>query len=1037
MSNPIPDPNADQPEKGFSWSETLFQGFFETMPLGVLFMDAQGRIVSANPKAERILGLRIAQMLGHFAIDPQWTTINEQGDIIPEELRPENVALRTGKPVRDWVMGVFNPVKSSLQWLQLDAIPLVGPGMASPYQVYIAFQDITARKKSEEALHESQGKLKLLLDSTAEAIYGIDLKGQCTFCNRAFLKMMGYDRTDQVLGRNMHDLIHHYDAGGNPMTEKECPIFKAFKGGCGTHVDDEVLWRADGSSFPAEYWSFPQVSEGKVVGPVVTFIDISQRRQAERGLEASEAWHRAILETAMDGYMVLDEAGRILQTNEAYASMTGYPVETLLRMRVADLEATETPDEVTARIQRIFATGRQRFDTRQRRKDGQEMDVEVSVQVIGGKEWRFLAFMRDVTARNRAESEIRANQARLAEAQTIAHLGSWEFDLETKTGVWSPELWRMLELDPSKHSVSRMLLLSRVHPEDLTGVIRIFEEALANGTSVRTVHRLKFPDGHIKYVEARAQFLCNKEGKPLRSHGTILDITDLKKAEDAHRESEARLQILSDNLPGGMVYQVDVGQDGTQRRFTYVSAGVMRLHGVTPDEVLQDPMALYNQIIEEDRVILAEKEAIALRTLAPFFTEARFRHHSGEIRWYWLVSSPRRLPNHHILWDGIELDITDRKKAEEQHRMLSAQLQQTQKMESLGSLAGGVAHDLNNVLSAILSLSTAFQDRFSTQDPMGNALETISSACIRGRNVIKSLMVFARRNLNEEGPVDLNALVKDTVHLLSHTTLKRAKLLMALEEGLPGIQGDASALNHVLINLCVNAVDAMPEGGTLTLSTRQDPNGHLLLSVRDTGKGMSPDVLQRAMEPFYTTKTHGTGLGLSMVYGTMKAHDGAVAIHSHVGKGTEVELLFPASRILMEAPVESISKNPPKAPSARQILLVDDDELIRMSTCSMLEMLGHRVVAASGGREALDCLTAGFKADLVILDLNMPGMSGGETLPQILALCPGQKVLIASGYMDESARTLQTGRPTVRFIAKPYTLDELKRAMAAWERTSE
>jgi signal transduction histidine kinase/CheY-like chemotaxis protein len=348
---------------------------------------------------------------------------------------------------------------------------------------------------------------------------------------------------------------------------------------------------------------------------------------------------------------------------------------------------------------------------------------------------------------------------------------------------------------------------------------------------------------------------------------------------------------------------------------------------------------------------------------------------------------------------SIVHDLTERKRAEQERLQLQAQLQLAQKMESLGSLAGGVAHDMNNVLGAILSLASAQQER----EPASKYLATIVNACLRGRGVVKSLLYFAHKDLQEERELDL-------------------------QEDLGSLRGDAGALSHALMNLCVNAVDALPSGGSLHLQTRALATGELEVRVRDTGEGMGEEVLAKAMEPFFTTKPvgKGTGLGLPMVYGTMRAHEGSLSLSSRIGHGTEAILRFPASRV---GKAESSRQVPePAGPLQRalDILVVDDDELIRESMTEVVKLLGHRVATASGGQEALDLLQKGMAVDLVVLDMNMPGLNGAQTLARILDLVPGQRVFLASGGSDLEIAPLAANQPNVSALPKPFSLEELR-----------
>jgi signal transduction histidine kinase/CheY-like chemotaxis protein len=363
--------------------------------------------------------------------------------------------------------------------------------------------------------------------------------------------------------------------------------------------------------------------------------------------------------------------------------------------------------------------------------------------------------------------------------------------------------------------------------------------------------------------------------------------------------------------------------------------------------------------------------------------------------------------------------------AEAEKDRLQAELLHSEKLESIGSLAGGVAHDMNNVLAAILGMASALRAAHPGDGPEAKSLDTIIRACTRGRDVVKSLLYFARKDLEATGPVNLNLIAREMVNLLSYTTLKRVEIRTDFQEPLDLIEGDGGALNHALINLCVNAVDAMPEGGVLRLRTRSGPGQDVTISIQDSGQGMSPEVARRAIEPFFTTKPmgQGTGLGLAMVYGTVKAHQGSFEIRSEPGRGTEVILGFPPLQGAMAA--EPVPE-PPAPMGPLRILLVDDDELIRMSIGPMIATLGHEVLTAEGGQEALDRLQAGLEVDLVILDMNMPGLNGAQTLARLLSFRPGQTVLMATGYSDESIAPLLAGRPNVQSLRKPFNLTDLR-----------
>jgi PAS domain S-box-containing protein len=414
------------------------------------------------------------------------------------------------------------------------------------------------------------------------------------------------------------------------------------------------------------------------------------------------------------------------------------------------------------------------------------------------------------------------------------------------------------------------------------------------------------------------------------------------------------------------------------------------------------------------------------------FYEEQVTTSRGGTLWVRTAKLPLQDRDHKIIGLlGLYEDITERRAMESALAKSQAQLQQSQKMESLGILAGGLAHDMNNVLAAILGLASASVETQPAENPVRKAFATIIQAAERGGKVVQGLLSFARQSPVEDRELDVNGLLRDEVHLLEHTTLSRVQLELDLAPGLPPIRGDQSALTHALMNLCVNAVDAMPENGTLTLRTRRLDDGRIEVQVRDDGCGMPQEVLAKALDPFFTTKKpgKGTGLGLSMVYSTVKAHHGELELQSEPDRGTCVRMIFPAAAPAA-ARVESASE--PQSPAFRRklrVLLIDDDPLIQSSIQTLMEVLGHRVTASLSGEEALAQLESGLQPDVVVLDMNMPGLGGAGTLPRLRILCPTLPVLLCTGRVDQAAMDLVEGQPFVWLLAKPFSMTELQKQL--------
>lgn len=649
--------------------------------------------------------------------------------------------------------------------------------------------------------------------------------------------------------------------------------------------------------------AFPDLDEaGNIRQVIVSLMDITDRERAEEDLRRSADEIADLYNHAPCGYHSLGPDGTFLRVNDTELSWLGYRRDELVgKKRFQDLC---TP-ECLKIFEKNFPEFKQRgwvkdLEFQLIRKDGSHLQVLLSATAIkdsGGNYLMSRSTLYDITDRVRAEEALSASRISLAEAQRIAHLGNWVLDLTRNELSWSDEIYRIFEVDPAMFGATYEAFLEMVHPEDRQLVEDAYSAHLENRVPYDIVHRILLPSGHLKYVNERCETAFSPEGNPLRSIGTVHD-------------------------------------------------------------------------------------------------------------------------------------ITERMRMEEERRRLELEFQRAQKLESLGTLAGGIAHDINNLLSAILGLASTYKVHPPPGSPLAGALETIETAGLRGRDLVRRLLEFARKRLEAPRILDLNHLVREQVELLRHTTLQKAEWVLELQDPCNPVKGDAASVSTAIINLCVNALDAMTRGGRITLRTRNRENGALALEVEDTGSGMPPEVLAKAMEPFYTTKApgKGTGLGLSIVYSTMKAHGGGMEIQSRPGEGTCVRLLFPAAPAAAEAEAEI--PQPPAGPqSSMRILLVDDDELILLSVAPMLQLLGHQVDTASSGQEALAILGKGLDPDLVILDQNMPGMSGTETLHRILATRPRQVVLMASGAGEPEAVDLPP-HAQLTFIPKPFTFTELQAAIA-------
>ena len=377
-------------------------------------------------------------------------------------------------------------------------------------------------------------------------------------------------------------------------------------------------------------------------------------------------------------------------------------------------------------------------------------------------------------------------------------------------------------------------------------------------------------------------------------------------------------------------------------------------------------------------------------------------------------------------------------------RELERQLLQAKKLEAVGTLAGGIAHDFNNILGGIMGYVSLLKEQHSPDDPHFKILVKLEKAGLRASDLIKQLLAFSQQGKYEARDVDLNRKIRNVLEILTHSTPKKISFDLDLEEGLPGLVGDPSQIEQVVMNTCLNAIQAMPEGGKLRIETSLVPSQeipdsvidgeraevYIELSITDSGVGMNEETKEHIFEPFFTTKSlgAGTGLGLSTVYGIIKNHKGGISVESDVGKGTTFHFYFPATGRVAER------RKKPGEPKSQEgkglILVVDDEEVFREMLKDVLEYLGYEVLLAEDGKEGIEVFkTHQNRIDLVILDMNMPVMDGKEMFRELKKLAPGIKALLATGFaLDGEVQELMDEGVT-GFIQKPFRMEEIDTAI--------
>ena len=744
---------------------------------------------------------------------------------------------------------------------------------------------------------------------------------------------------------------------------------------------------------------------------------------------SNQARFRAWFDLPLIGMCMTSPTKGWLEVNDHLCHMLGYERDELVQLSWADLTHPEDLPADLVQFERVLRREIEGYFLEKRflRKDGASFPAELAVRCVrttDGSVDYFVALIQDISERKKAEEALKQSNYFIKESQYAGRVGSYQFDFAADSWISSETLDEIFGIGPS-HPRRLHGWLDIIHPEDreqLWGYVQ--EEVIGLSRPFDKEYRIvRVANREIRWVHGRGEVRVDAAGTPISLLGTIMDITERKRTDGLLMETHERLQLATASAHLG------VWDWNLQTGIMTWDERMLELYGAGPG-LLQGTIEGWKQALHpEDRErAIAECEA-ALQGVAPFDTRFRVVHGDGTIRWLranaMVVKDSQGIPARMI---GLNRDVTDLQKAQEEKAKLQAQLNQAQKLEGLGSLAGGVAHDMNNVLAAILGMASAQIEREPPESSARKAFGVIIKAAERGGHMVKTLLNFARKSPVEVRELDMNELLREEISVLLQTTLSRVQLELELASDLRPIHGDANTLTHAVMNLCINSIDAMPDSGTLTLRTANVDNDWIEVRVEDTGSGMPREVLARALDPFFTTKGlgKGTGLGLSLVHSSVMAHRGQMEIESKPGQGTCVRMRFPACTSQSVA-VELVPDwQPGTSRDELRVLVVDDDEMARLAILMILESLHHSATAATSGEEALAQLQAGLQPDVVLLDMNMPGLGGSGTLPRLRVLEPTVPVLLVTGRADQVALDLVAAHPGVKLLAKPFSCQDLE-----------
>ncbi len=1067
-------------EAALKESDERFRELFDNAPVGYHEFDIEGRITRVNRTELNMLGYTSQEMLGR----PIWKFIME------EEKSRQSVTGKLARriPPSKFLRRTFRrkdgmPVLASIeeQLLRDSEGKIVG--------IRSTIQDITEQNRVEEALRQSEERYRTLVEESFDGIF-VQKGNKIIFANQRLSEILGYDK-GQLEGLD-HWLVYHPDY--QKLTRERA---QARMRGVEVPSQYEVkLRRKDGSSFDGEI-NARKIMFGNDPGIQVWVRDITERKQAEDALRESEERYRTILDNIVDGYFEVDIAGNFTFFNDSVCRILGYSRDELMGANNPMYTDPENSKKLYQAFNKVYRTGEptKEFNWEVIRKGGTKRVGEVSISLIKdseGKPIGFRGIARDITERKRLEENLEKEQQELKLIIDSSPIIVFYKDKEGRFKRVNKTFSEALKM-PEEDFVGKTVF-NLYSPEIAQGMTDDDHEVLKSGRpKLNVIERYESASG-IRWVQTDKVPIFDKNGIPVGLIGFAQDITERKQAEEALQRSEEEAKrlaqenaivaeigrVISATLNIEEVYEhfavevnkltpfdriainiinpkkrtatiaYTIGVDVTDRQ----PGDTFPLAGSYTEEVIRTRSGLLIQAEEIDELktqypglLTSFQAGLRSMMLVPLMSKDQVigSLHIRSLKLNAYTESDLRLAKrvgNQIAGAIANAQLfAEHEHSEKERAVLQEQLRQSQKMEAIGRLAGGIAHDFNNLLTAISGNCELSLLELEEGNLLRGNLEEIKKAADRATVLTRQLLAFSRRQILEFKVLDLNKVILDLEKMLHRVIGEDIELVTFLAEDLGKIKTDPGQVEQVVMNLAVNARDAMPNGGKLTIETANveldeayahthlgaKPGRYVRLSLSDTGVGISSEVREQVFEPFFTTKEKGkgTGLGLSTVYGIVKQSGGYIGVYSELGHGTTFKIYLPR----VDEPVEVLGEGVKgeEVPFGREtILLVEDEESVRKFAVSTLRRLGYEVLEASRGEEALSvCERHEGPVHMTVTDVVMPGMSGRELAEKLLVLRPEMKVLYMSGYTDDTIVRHGVLEKGVNYIQKPFSMEVL------------
>lgn len=985
-------------------SEEELQRLIDATQETLVLIDREGKVLLANEVVAQRLETSMEELIGSCVYD------HFTPDVISTRKEQFDKVFETGEFV------CFEDARGG-RFFETYCYPVFDK-KHKVSRIAIFAHDITAQKQAEKKLLESEERYRVAIEHSNDGV-AIMREDRHIYVNRKFLEIFGYDSPDEVIGRALSLVVHPDDlamvAKHNRGRQRGdlAPSRYEFRG-----------IRKDGRIVYIEISAAGTIYQG-IPASLAYFRDVTDRKQAEEALKESEERYRLISENVMDVICLHDPDSRYVYVSPSAETVLGYTPQEALGRSPYDLFEPGERERILAPSHRKVTHDKVSDITvyKTRKKDGSYIWLETKVKPIldpDGALRYILTASRDVTERIQAEEALGNSEEKYRNIFENAVMGIFQTTPDGRFLSANTALARMYGYDSPDEMITDIVDMKNqlyVNPEDRTRFTMLFEDhGSVEGFETELYHR----DGSRLWISMNARAVLSEDGAVLCYEGTAEDITKRKQAEEKYRS------IFENAVMG-------IFQTSPEGRYLSINPAGARMYGYdSPGDMKQSVTDIAQQIYVRPEDRKRFKEIMAIKDSLEGFEAEHYRKDGSKIWTSMNARAVRDASGMILYYETTAENITDRKH-------LQAQLLQSQKMEAIGTLAGGVAHDFNNILMAVIGYSNLLQAKMEMDDPLRLYVDQILASSLKAANLTQSLLAFSRKQVIELKPLKVSTILNGIEKLLRRLLPEDIELKIDSLAPDTTIMADISQMDQVLLNLATNAKDSMPKGGTFSLATKEvklgnefkkvhgfgEPGKYAVISATDTGIGMDEKVKAKIFEPFFTTKEvgKGTGLGLSIVYGVVKQHNGYITVMSRVGRGTTFQIYLPKTNVM---PKEATDVPVSTRGGTETILLAEDNADLRGLMREVLISEGYTVIEAVDGE---DCVQRFMEQKdviaLLILDVVMPKKDGKEAYEAIRKVKPDIRTIFASGYTGDVVFDKGVRDGAFDFISKPVRPDEL------------